>query len=325
MNKKSLLLGLIILLTTSFVYGQLSFTTFYTKNGEETKNQEEAHYYKELSVLKNSEVRVVEKYIKTDKIKLLGTYPSFTDKKFVGQKYEAFENGKIKSKEFYSANGLLIDTAYYYHPNGKLKIAYEYPYESYGKSTKVTDTLILVYHDSLGNRHLVNGNGYAEIDYRNSTIEKGNFENHKRVGSWTGTFMNGKYTFEENYEKGKLISGVTTDSLNNTYPYDNANYMIQPQYPGDIIAIRRFIANNYKYPQEAIRNRVKGTVKVSFVIDKEGNMAEMKVDEDLGFGTGEAAISVLKKAKKWTPGFMRGVPVNVSYSLPIRLDLTSMR
>jgi TonB family protein len=99
--------------------------------------------------------------------------------------------------------------------------------------------------------------------------------------------------------------------------------MIQPQYPGDIIAIRRFVANNYKYPQEAIRNRVKGTVKVSFVIDQEGKMVEMKVDEDLGYGTGEAAINVLKRAKKWTPGYMRGVPVRIAYILPIRLDMTS--
>ncbi|MCA5004170.1 energy transducer TonB [Sphingobacterium bovistauri] len=313
---------ILISLLFQIVYGQLSFTTFYTKDGKETKNQEQAHYYRELSVLENSQIRVIEKYIQSNQTKLVGTFPSIKDKKFIGQKFEAFENGKIKSKEFYSADGVMIDTAYYYHPNGRLKIAFEYPYKVEKEATKVTDTLILVYHDSLGSRLLQNGNGYAEIDFKNSSVEKGNYKNHKRIGKWTGTFMDDKYSFEETYDNGKLISGITKDSLNKEYIYDNKNYHQPPSYPGDIIAIRRFIANNYRYPQEAIRNRVKGTVKLSFVIDKEGNMVEMKVEEDLGFGTGEEGIRILKRAKKWTPGYMRGIPVRVSYSLPIRLDLS---
>ncbi|MBD1429850.1 energy transducer TonB [Sphingobacterium litopenaei] len=319
---KRILLTTLILMLNYLSYGQLSFTTLYTKEGKETKNIEEAYYYRELSLLENTQVRVIEKYIQPNKTKLLGTFPSFKEKKFIGEKLEAYENGKIKYKELYSNDGVLIDTAYYYHPNGKLKIAYKYPYTIEKNSTKVTDTLILVYHDSLGNRHLFNGNGYAEIEYRNSTVEKGNYKEHQRIGNWTGSFMDGKYTFEESYDNGKLISGITKDSTNKEYAYDQKNFMIQPAYPGDIIAIRKFIASNYSYPREAIQNKVKGTVRVSFVVDTVGNMVEMKVDEDLGFGTGEAAIKVLKKAKKWTPGYMRGVSVRVAYSLPIRLDMS---
>lgn len=192
----------------------------------------------------------------------------------------------------------MIDTAYYYYPNGKLKLAFEYPYKEEKEKIKVTDTLILVYHDSLGKLHLHNGNGYAEIELSNSTVEKGNYENHKRIRKWTGSFMRDKYSFEETYDNGKLISGVTKDSLNKEYFYDDKNYHQPPIYPGDIIAKRTFIANNYNYPKEAINARVKGTVKVSFVIDQEGKMVDMKIDEDLGFGTGDAAINVLKRAKK---------------------------
>lgn len=319
---KRLIFFLLATLYFSTGYAQLSFTTFYTKDGKETKNQDEAHYYSELSLTDDSQVRVTEKFISTNKTKLIGTYSSFKDKIFIGQKLQAYENGKIKSKELYSSDGVLIDTAYYYYPNGKLKLAYEYPFKVENDITKVTDTLILVYQDSLGKRHLHNGNGYAEIDYKNSTLEKGNYENHKRIGKWTGTFSNGKYSFEENYDKGKLISGITRDSLNKEYNYDNTNFMIEPTYPGDIVALRKFIANSYQYPREAVQNRVKGTVKLSFVIDQEGNMVDIKVDEDLGYGTGTEGIRVLRRAKKWTAGYMRGVPVKVAYSLPIRLDMS---
>ena len=163
---KTTLLTFVISILSHIVYGQLAFTTFYTKDGVETKNENEAYSYRELTKMENNQVRVVEKYISNQKTKLIGTFASFTDKKFVGQKLEAFETGKIKSKLFYSEDGVLIDTAYYYHPNGKLKIAYEYPYTREKNKTKVTDTLILVYNDSLGNRHLANGNGYAEIEYK---------------------------------------------------------------------------------------------------------------------------------------------------------------
>lgn len=135
--------------------------------------------------------------------------------------------------------------------------------------------------------------------------------------------MDGKYTFEENYENGKLIQGYSKDSLNNKYPYTDDNFMKQPDYPNGVNALRVYIGNNYQYPREAIQNKVKGTIKVSFVINRDGEMVELKVDEDLGFGTGHAAISVLKRAKKWKPGIMRGVPVNVHYTIPIRLDLTN--
>lgn len=319
---RKILLILLIALIAHATYGQIAFKTFYTKEGKETKNRNEAYYYRELSPLENKLVNVTEKYIHTDKTKLIGTFNSFKDKKFVGQKFEGFENGKLKAKEMFSNDGVLIDTAYYYHPNGKLKIAFHYPYTIEKNTTKVTDTLILVYNDSLGKRHLANGNGYAKIEHRNSTIEKGNYKDHKRIGNWTGSFMDEKYRFEESYENGKLISGITKDSLNKEYAYDRSNFMVEPDYPGGINKLRQFIGQYYPFPQQALRARVSGTVIVAFVINQEGNMVEMKVEEDLGYETGDAAMKVLQRAKKWTPGIMRGVPVRVMYHLPIRLDVS---
>jgi len=59
---------------------------------------------------------------------------------------------------------------------------------------------------------------------------------------------------------------------------------------------------------------------IMFMIDHEGNVRDAVVKEDLGFGTGDEGIRVLKKAGKWKPGVQRGEAVNVAYILPIRLN-----
>lgn len=98
---------------------------------------------------------------------------------------------------------------------------------------------------------------------------------------------------------------------------------IQPEPPGGMAAFRKWIAENYVYPQAATEAGIKGTVHVTFVVEKDGSLTDIKVVRDLSYGTGQAAVNMLKKAKKWSPGIQNGRPVRVQYSLPIRLDLTN--
>ncbi len=99
---------------------------------------------------------------------------------------------------------------------------------------------------------------------------------------------------------------------------------INPEPPGGMAAFRKWIADNYQYPQGAIDAGVKGTVQVSFVVEKDGSLTDVKVLRDLSYGTGQAAQNMLKKARKWSPGIQNGRPVRVAYTLPIKLDLTQM-
>ncbi len=97
---------------------------------------------------------------------------------------------------------------------------------------------------------------------------------------------------------------------------------IQPEPPGGLVAYRKWVADSYKYPKAAIDAEVKGTITVTFVVEKDGTLSDIKAARDLGHGTGEAAVEVLKTSKKWSPGIQNGKPVRVAYALPIRLDLT---
>ncbi len=69
-----------------------------------------------------------------------------------------------------------------------------------------------------------------------------------------------------------------------------------------------FIAQNYKYPKEALNAKVSGQLLISFVIEKNGLANEFEVINDLGYGTAASGIAVLKKAEKWTPGYQYGMP-----------------
>ncbi|MEC3878331.1 M56 family metallopeptidase [Parapedobacter sp. 10938] len=96
---------------------------------------------------------------------------------------------------------------------------------------------------------------------------------------------------------------------------------IDPKPQGGMGAFMKYIGENYDYPQEAIEEGVKGIVQVSFVVEKDGSLTDMKIVRDLGYGTGDAAIRVLQRSSKWSPGVQNGRPVRVAYTLPIRLNL----
>ncbi len=127
----------------------------------------------------------------------------------------------------------------------------------------------------------------------------------------------------------KKVEGAITGSTKGTpdgdpnQVYDFESVEVPASYPGGIDAFRKFVAT-MQYPQAAIDAGVKGVVELSFVIDKDGSLTDIKVVKDVSYGTGQAAINQLKKSKKWQPAIQNGRKVPVRYSLPIRLDLSNM-
>src|SRR5690606_24608073 len=71
---------------------------------------------------------------------------------------------------------------------------------------------------------------------------------------------------------------------------------IDPQPPGGMRTFMEYVRENYVYPEAAVEAAVNGTVHVSFVVERDGSLADMKIVKDLGYGTGEAAIRVLQSS-----------------------------
>ena len=83
-----------------------------------------------------------------------------------------------------------------------------------------------------------------------------------------------------------------------------------------------FISSHLKYPEEAKREGLEGTVIVSFVITKEGKVEDPYVLKDIGGGCGEEAISILKNMPLWESGIDKGEKVNVKLNLPVKFKLS---
>lgn len=92
-------------------------------------------------------------------------------------------------------------------------------------------------------------------------------------------------------------------------------------YPGGMAKFYKFINENIKYPETAIKEKVQGSVLMSFTVEKDGTLNDIKVDRGLGKGTDEEAVRVLALSKKWNPGLIDGKPVRVKYNVPIKFTL----
>ena len=78
----------------------------------------------------------------------------------------------------------------------------------------------------------------------------------------------------------------------------------------------KFIGENYKAPDV---EGLSGVVKVTFVIEVNGRVTNIKVVQDLGSGAGDEAIRVLKLCPIWSPGEVEGERVRVKMELPITI------
>jgi periplasmic protein TonB len=94
----------------------------------------------------------------------------------------------------------------------------------------------------------------------------------------------------------------------------------QPEFPGGIRKFYDYVGNNFQ--KQEIEDVESLTVNVSFVIEKDGSMSDIKVLRNPGYGLDKEAIRVLKSLKtKWKPGVLNGQNVRTQYTLPITVKL----
>ena len=94
-----------------------------------------------------------------------------------------------------------------------------------------------------------------------------------------------------------------------------------PEYPGGDDARIKFMVENIKYPEQAKKNGIQGVVFVSYVVEKDGKISNIKTIRGIGGGCDEEAERVISLMPNWKPGIQRGQPVRVQFNLPVRFSL----
>lgn len=95
----------------------------------------------------------------------------------------------------------------------------------------------------------------------------------------------------------------------------------QPNPPGGMTGWNQYLAQNLKYPAEARKDGIEGTVIVVFVINSDGSISNVEILRGIGAGADEEAMRVVQNSPKWEPGKQSGRTVNTRMRLPIRFKL----
>lgn len=99
--------------------------------------------------------------------------------------------------------------------------------------------------------------------------------------------------------------------------YDLSQVEVQPEFSGGKAEFAKYVGVNLKYPVLARQNNVQGKVILSFIIEKDGQITDVKVKQGIGSGCDEEAVRVMRNSPKWRPGLVNEEPVRTFYMLPI--------
>ena len=136
----------------------------------------------------------------------------------------------------------------------------------------------------------------------------------------------GAFNVEGNDEAGgevlkakEVIAEPEPPKVEETKVFDVVEEM--PQFPGGQAALLEYLAKNIKYPVVAEENGVQGRVIVTFVVERDGSITDVKVVKSVDPSLDKEATRVVKSMPKWQPGKQNGSAVRVKYTVPVQFRL----
>ena len=95
----------------------------------------------------------------------------------------------------------------------------------------------------------------------------------------------------------------------------------QPEFPGGEKELFKFLAQNFKYPAEAQKQKIQGRVVTQFVVEADGSLSEIKAAEGANPYLAAEAVRIISKMPKWTPGMQKDKSVRTRYTIPVLFRL----
>lgn len=192
----------------------------------------------------------------------------------------------------------------------------------------------------------------STVKILNKFTRKHTYRNYKPIGEY--------YYIKEFYENGNLrIEGLSKSIISmhwegqvktyydsghlesisrckNNQVHSNKNWLetgevylddifntvdIMPEFPGGLMRLQKYLAENIKYPKEAEKKRFQGKVFISFVIDTDGKIIGAHVQKALHPLFDKEALRAVSEMPQWRTGELDGKPVKVGYTVPINFRL----
>lgn len=312
------LLTLSFVFFTGAVFAQQQAVFYLTKNGKYVTLADSADYTRIVSKPDSgSTLYNISEFYKDGHRKLIGKSTTIDPPRFEGQCVRYDLAGNKQSLTNY-AKGNVVGSYYQYYPNGKLYRALEYPDGGAPESSFLQNFTIIASYDSLGIKQVENGEGYykgydKDFLFINS---EGQVHNGKKEGLWKGEERNLHSTFTETYKDGVLINGESVNGTGEKFKYEKGR-ATPPMFKGGVDAFGAYLGSHIIYPIEARKNYIEGRVILTFIVEKTGEINDVKVIKSVDADLDNEALRVIKNSPKWIPGTMIGQPVRVVYSVPV--------
>ena len=117
----------------------------------------------------------------------------------------------------------------------------------------------------------------------------------------------------------EVIAQPEPPKVEETKVFDVVEQM--PSFPGGPTALMTYLSQNTKYPVVAQENGVQGRVVVSFVVERDGSITDVRVVRSVDPSLDKEATRVVKSMPNWIPGKQNGSTVRVKYNVPVSFKL----
>ena len=126
-------------------------------------------------------------------------------------------------------------------------------------------------------------------------------------------------SFDDTYFKAKNDTLIKVESTSKGAVFTAVEQ--NPDFPGGMSELYKFLGINIRYPKEAQVNNIQGRVFVKFIVEKDGSINNVEILKGIGGGCDEEAKRVVNSMPKWNPGYQNGKPVRVYFNMPIVFKL----
>ncbi|WP_345950127.1 TonB family protein [Mucilaginibacter sp. PAMB04274] len=318
---KYLLVGFLIM-SCMAASAQRQNVYFFKNNGRQVTQRDSADYTRVVREPDSGSVlyKVLEYYL-DGRPRRMALSSAIEPIKLEGACIEYYDNGKRKSVLNYS-KGALAGEQFHYYRNGNLAETREYAAVDKSKALSEQVYLIMAFNDSSGKALVTNGNGrYKKIEGGTKPkVSEGELKKGLKDGEWKISVNRDSLLLTETYKEGKLVSGMAQLANGQSYTYTKSEAL--PQFEGGTPAFNKFLSKNLRYPSEAISKRIQGRVNVTFVVETDGTLNDVRaVGGSPNPLLAAEAIRVIKESPKWIPGVQYGRNVRVKYTVPIVFNL----
>lgn len=132
-----------------------------------------------------------------------------------------------------------------------------------------------------------------------------------------------EYSWKAAARDTKIVSTNSPEDQQSGLVRFNPETMEAPSFPNGMQELMKFLEENLKYPEKAIKKKIEGRVIVRFEVDTDGNIKNPEIIHSTHHLLRKEALRIIKAMPKWTPGYYKDskVRVRTTFNLPMTFRL----